>query len=551
MHAFRRAKPAPEAAVHPLRRLLESDAELAAGMRGVAVVLVSGPVPVDDAPWAGAGSPVVISVVGREEDRHSPPARQEALRLDLELDRLGQVDVIVDDSGAGLTRLLRRWERLFLHLRPGGAYVLGDPDPSSVIVESIRTVFPEAPGAELTAASRSLRGAKNADGYTVATAGSGHVLKIRDTIDGAMSAWAPGLQVTQLARIPGGTDQGTGAQVVSHGQSSAVTLPSLPVTYPDLVLRRFRGTVEVRNNLLTVSGNAVLPPSFHHPAVPASRNKDLRTINERFGTLVPAEDPPVLEGSFFDFGCAEPGHFGHVLTESVAKLWGLEAALAAAPDLRVLVRTPSDDYSPDVERLLLDAVGVDEDRIEWVSTDVAVTSLISASPAWQNAPPYYFHPVIRETWSRLGSGRMSTAGSGPARIFLSRRFSDVNRRCRNVDEVETFFLDRGYAIVQPEQLPFEEQAELVANAEVIAGFGGSAMFNVLFAQRAKRLVVLLHESYTARNEWLYAQALGLELHYFWSKADIPQPQGRYAEQAFHSSWSFDLAEHAAELEAVI
>jgi capsular polysaccharide biosynthesis protein len=554
VHPFRRAPETPKVPVDTLQALIAGEPDLARRARGHVVHLVpqSRAAPGGGAGWTGAATSLTeVPVVGADELDDSAPARQEALALDLELDRLGPLDLIVDDSGAGLSRLLRRWERLFLHLGAGGAYVIRDPRPSSVVVETVRTLFPEPPGAELKEASRTLRGARHQDGYTVLTAETGHVLKIRDSGVDRAAGWAPGLGVDTLARVPSGVEVQTGATVVSHAHSDAVTLPALPVEYPELVLRHFRGDIEVRSNLLTVSANAVLPPSFNHPQVAASRNRQLRSVNERIAVLEPESDLPTLPGTYYDFSCAEPGHFGHVMTEAVAKLWGLDMALAAHQDLRCLVRVPDDDYVPAVERALLGAFGIGEERIEWVASDVRVTSLISASLAWQNAPPYYFHPAIRETWARARSALVSRRTSAPARIFLSRRFSDTNRSCRNIEEVEAFFRDRGYAVVQPEQLPFEQQVDLVGNAEVVAGFAGSAMFNMLFANRAKTFIVLLHESYTARNEWLYAHGLGVELHYFWSPADIRQPRGRYDERAFHSPWAFDLERNAAELEAVM
>src|SRR4051812_34709191 len=109
MRAFRRVHAVPPPPTDPLRSLIDGDVDLARSARGLVVLLTPEPVP-DVAPaWATAATCLKrIGVVGPDETQHSAPARREALDLDIALDALGPVDLIVDDSGAGLSRILRR-----------------------------------------------------------------------------------------------------------------------------------------------------------------------------------------------------------------------------------------------------------------------------------------------------------------------------------------------------------------------------------------------------------------------------------------------------------
>ena len=96
------------------------------------------------------------------------------------------------------------------------------------------------------------------------------------------------------------------------------------------------------------------------------------------------------------------------------------------------------------------------------------------------------------------------------------------------------------------------QAGIFASARVIAGFAGSGIFNMMYAQRLEALILLTHEAYTARNEHLYAAIIGPTVHYFWSSPDVPHPgDGGWSLKAFNSSWTFDFARNGDALSKVL
>ena len=86
---------------------------------------------------------------------------------------------------------------------------------------------------------------------------------------------------------------------------------------------------------------------------------------------------------------------------------------------------------------------------------------------------------------------------------------------------------------------------------VIAGFAGSNMFNLMHARKLEAMIVLSHDGYIARNEHLFSAVRGGEAHYFWSRASIPQPDGGYSKEAFHSEWDFDFEANGKELDEVV
>lgn len=75
------------------------------------------------------------------------------------------------------------------------------------------------------------------------------------------------------------------------------------------------------------------------------------------------------------------------------------------------------------------------------------------------------------------------------RLFISRRQwverqKKVHRTLINFDEVQEFYLQKGFTIVHPETLTFSEQIKLFSNASYIVGEDGSGLHNSIFAHSA-------------------------------------------------------------------
>jgi capsular polysaccharide biosynthesis protein len=169
---------------------------------------------------------------------------------------------------------------------------------------------------------------------------------------------------------------------------------------------------------------------------------------------------------------------------------------------------------------------------------------------WHNAPPFYVHPDIVETWDRIRTGLI---GADPdyraSRIFVTR--PRWNRPVTNVNEVEQLFAAHGFTIVTPEALTVHEQAATFASARVVAGFGGAGMFNLMYAHDVEDVIVLNQWAYQARNEHLYAAAHGARLHTFWSAPHVDHPPDGSSYEAHQSGWTFDLETHHRPLRELL
>jgi capsular polysaccharide biosynthesis protein len=147
---------------------------------------------------------------------------------------------------------------------------------------------------------------------------------------------------------------------------------------------------------------------------------------------------------------------------------------------------------------------------------------------------------------------MAVTPAEPARrLFVSRSGGFANRACRNQTDVEQYFAAQGFSVFYPEQHTLAEQAGIFGQAEVIAGFAGSAMFNLMFCERLRAMLLLTHEGYDARNEYLIGSVVGADLHYFWSTPDVAHPEGGWSQAGFDSAWAFDFGRNQADLDALL
>lgn len=78
------------------------------------------------------------------------------------------------------------------------------------------------------------------------------------------------------------------------------------------------------------------------------------------------------------------------------------------------------------------------------------------------------------------------------RFWISRKkqYRKGQRRLLNEADIEALFLEHGFETVFPEDMSFTEQVKLFSEAEMIAGPGGSAFMNIVFALPDARVLIL-------------------------------------------------------------
>jgi capsular polysaccharide biosynthesis protein len=491
-------------------------------------------------------------------ERHAAGSVREYAEV---LDTIGPVDVVIDLLPGTVEQHLKIWEALFYNLKPGGVYAVDykfvDPaGRTAATLGWVRRVTTE--GDE--AANRGDRAKADATASVVRSRDlllikkrHRHYLKLRDAdVTRLLAAREPSMRVTEFATRPAGQFVSR-AELVSHEASVPIPWPPEPITYPPMHLRHVRGRTAFLGSSLVHTETCILPESFRWHLEPNPRNPKIKSDSPDFARIPPELRPKqTLDGNYFLMDPNGVGHFGHFLTESIGRLWGWDEAKRRIPDLKAIYRirdisTVNDRF----ERKLMMAYGIDAEDIVAVDRSVYLDSLVTATTMWHNSSPYYVHPDLTSVWDRISRNLVDPAAPTYERVFISRSGKWWRRVCRNLPEVEDLFKAHGFTIIYPEHLDLAAQAAVFATTPVIAGFGGSAMFNVMHAKNLKAMILLGHEAYTARNEFLYGSLIGGPTHYFWSKPDTPHPVGGWSQAAFDSNWEFDFARNQKPLEELL
>lgn len=472
---------------------------------------------------------------------------------------LAPADLIVDLRAGRPSAVRATFHRAFLTLADGGRYVARQephlrPDDGDLVDEARELARRKSlPTPERRALSSALElglggaldGVGIDDFFVVLRKSGEHVVKL-DVEDTRAALAARGIEPRVIARV------------APERRTSASTVWS---SDPGLAAERLDPAIEVGELTCTVYEDVLvapqqvavlerllLPTSYFLPWQEARKTFGMRYHGPDFSALRDATEPADLPGTYYHLDNQVPGHYGHVITHDLSKLWAWDAALAEHPDLKVLV-SPAVEAGevPAYTYELLEAFGIGRDRVHVITGPVRAERLVTATQAFQQ--PRFLSPVARDVWARVVAGLLPRAGDAPLpqRVFVSRRAA-ARRRCLNGDEVERRFRKAGFTVVYPEDLSLPDQARLFSTVPTIAGYAGSGLINTVFSAGPATRVVLASKSYWATNEYHIAALYGGDLHYFWCDPVRPgdgpaqdgaaDPPERY--NPFHADYVFDV-----------
>lgn len=351
-----------------------------------------------------------------------------------------------------------------------------------------------------------------------------------------------------LESRPGFTFESTSV-VTSHGRGPEIAHG--PFSIPPLELRHYSRALSYPRQLLSYD-DFWLPDSFRHQHAPRLRHRGLLRANPDLALERASWRPSQVrrwDGPVFYLDTEFPGHFGHVNTEVISRMWGWERAREEFPDIRPLVSLRAEQTAvPSYVRALFDAYGIPSSSLVVQQGDEALDleDVVAADPQFEN--PLYAAPEIAQTWERIRASFSSVEPPLRAeRIFVTRR---SKRLCLQAPQVEKFFAAHGFAVVSPEKYSYGEQVQLFAQARIVAGYGGSGMFTMMHAPDA-RVILISGDGYSAQNEALIAAVNGNELHYFWGKTQRTEPDPNERRIPFGDDFTFNLRRHRRALRRLL
>jgi len=322
---------------------------------------------------------------------------------------------------------------------------------------------------------------------------------------------------------------------------------------PPMTLRRYDRPTCSRSQVVT-SHNILFPESFRQNWMERMTNIYVADKGPRFGEVRrDLSDALALPGAWFHLDSEWPGHFGHLMTEQLSRMWAWDRVRRMDPDVKILM-TVQHDRDPAVlapfEIDILAAFGITPDDVHIFTGAVVPERLYTATGMF--SLPRWVAPAMLDVWDRVGESLMYTAppADHSRRIFISRRPS-LKRTCHNVSEVEDMMGQRGFTVIHPEDYDVAQQVHLFRAADVVAGFAGSGLFSLALCPTPKRVITLGSDAYTARNEFLISAARGHTLTSVQSRPDVAQPRGHWTTEAFVSGFTFDFDDEGRYLEAVL
>lgn len=451
-------------------------------------------------------------------------------------------DAIVD---AGPPRgQLRRVLASYYQLRPGGVLVLRATDPKTGRLldghpDEVKVRSPDEP-ADVTRLAASLGGSGRFGRGAYLVRGDGPVAWAILDEDNANRLLERRPEVGRVLQVVPAQTFNRRAELRTNTAENVKRAKPL-IRAPAAALREYDDALVAPQQVVVREG-LVLPDTFRHNARARLTHRRIEEVAWLFGRVKTDLSEAVrIEGVHYHLDNELRGHFGHLLTEQVARYWGWAPAKERYPDLKAVVMIRRTRELGQWEYDLLEAAGIARDDVLFLRGPARFEKLVSAAPLFSN--PEYVHPAITATWDSVGDAlaTRSTLTDLPRRIFIGRRTD--KRACRNGAALEERFAADGFTLVYPEEHSIADQVALFRRAEAIAGYVGSGMFTMCFVKEPVPVITIGSSRYSPRNEYLIAAARGHPLTMVTSRPDD--------ESSYNSSYEFDFAHEGRFLDEVL
>ncbi len=202
-------------------------------------------------------------------------------------------------------------------------------------------------------------------------------------------------------------------------------------------------------------------------------------------------------------------HFGHFLTESMARLWwGIREGFKGKYLFQL-----RDNYKISQTALdVFDMLGI-SGQIEIITAPQCFEHLVIPEAAFaidRKIHRDFFIPFDKIRTEIFAAKRPKAE----QKVFLSRR--NLQKRCFVAqDTIESFFAVNGYTIISPEKYSFKQQIEMVIDANELAGIIGSAFHLLLFAG-PKNIQYIMRDTPITSNYFMIDTAKGSNSDYFFA-----------------------------------
>lgn len=269
-----------------------------------------------------------------------------------------------------------------------------------------------------------------------------------------------------MAVIERVTDMWGGA-VVRDG-SPASTLVEGAVVHPQV--GRCWGVLDSRGEPVEEATDRALPSGDLVHELPAAGDAPAATL----------ADP----GATYVYGGRFNPHFGHFITETLARCWAWRALPANSRVVMVGDGQVRDWLAHPFCRVVFRALEFDPALIVHVERPTRVNALVAPEPAFRTQA--YAWPIFRERCLKIGERLLEGMGRDPGPpIYLSKsRLASGVRRLRDEHMIDSVCRARGVEVIYPERLSLGQLIRLFRDREAACGTVSSAHHAALFLESA-------------------------------------------------------------------
>ena len=212
------------------------------------------------------------------------------------------------------------------------------------------------------------------------------------------------------------------------------------------------------------------------------------------------------------FGGILCNQFGHMIMDTASRLWYTIAhkECTARVVFVTIPASPTFFVKDDMHFRFLQMCGIDPDRVllVWEPTMFKRVIVPDETIFLEGRGAYRKEALI--TYNKL---RESARPSKHKKIYLTRsKYTDLNPTIGE-EAFEAFFASRGYEVISPELLDFEEQVALFAGATHIAGTTGSVTHLACCARDDAQCCFLNRSSVPVPGHVMISHMRGIEASY--------------------------------------
>lgn len=182
------------------------------------------------------------------------------------------------------------------------------------------------------------------------------------------------------------------------------------------------------------------------------------------------------------FGGILYGHFGHVITDTLCRLWWYTDHPDTSYKL-VFLEAPVQGGFKYYD--VLDAIGIKKEQMEIITEPTRFDKIIVPQETLNMVSSY--RPGVEKIYDYI---RSRVVPAGYKKVYLSRTAITDGGIFVNEEYFENFYRCRGYEIVHPEKLPFEEQVSILSGAEEVVVTYGTLVHLVTFCRPSTHIIIL-------------------------------------------------------------